>query len=173
MAEREPKYRKKGPHGKWTPELAAEFVAELRKCFVPAVIAHALGISYDTFLYYKKNDPAFGAAVAEARAHYAQTLRKEVHRRAVSGYDKGVYHQGVKVATEKVYSDGLMLRHIARFDPSYREHTSVDSKTTITGNIEALKDLYAGLSDEGRREMAELLAREEARLKAATPPSAT
>lgn len=159
------------PTGRWTPELQARFVEELRKCFAPASIAHNLGISYETYRKRKNTNPEFKAAVEEARKVYTASLYQEVHRRAVDGVDKGVYYEGVCVAKEKVYSDGLLLRHITKFDPSYQEKTasSVDQRTTVQGNVELMKDGFAGLSLEGARELRDLLKREAARKAAAAP----
>lgn len=163
------KYVHLRPNGKMTPEVKARIVEALAKCFTPVIHAHANGISYETYRVHLKEDPAFKAAVEEAYKSYAQSLRTEVHRRGVEGVDKNVYFKGVVVGKERQYSDALLLRAIARFDPSFRESTKIESKHSVTGGVAVLKDRLASLSPETRAALMKAL--EEEAKKTAPPPS--
>lgn len=66
------------------------------------------GLPSRTVYYWRDNDPAFAQRWAEAREKYVDELEAEARRRAVEGTDKGVWHQGNLVGTEKQYSDSLL-----------------------------------------------------------------
>lgn len=154
---------------KFTPELKEKVLEELAKCFVPVPVVRSFGISPETYRQHLKKDPEFRAAVAEARAAYAQSLRREVHRRGVEGWTEPVFFQGVEVGKVRKYSDSLLIRHISRFDPTYREATKVEQKTTIVGSIETLKSRVATLPEELRQQL-RTLAKAMREAKKAPPP---
>ena len=56
-----------------------------------------------------KDNSDFALAIEDALEASADLLEKEARRRAVEGIDKGIYYQGDLVATEKVYSDSLLI----------------------------------------------------------------
>lgn len=56
----------------------------------------------------KGRDPVFAEAWTDALEMFADRLEVEATRRAVDGTDKGVWHQGVLVGTERQYSDSLL-----------------------------------------------------------------
>ena len=56
----------------------------------------------------KGRDPVFAEAWTDALEMFADRLEVEATRRAVDGTDKGVWHQGVQVGTERQYSDSLL-----------------------------------------------------------------
>ena len=80
---------------------------------------------------YKRRDadPVFGERWAKALDTYNDTLEAEAHRRAVEGFDKGVYHQGALVSTEKQYSDSLLALMLRAKRREYRDQ----SKMELTG----------------------------------------
>lgn len=140
------------PRGKLTPELKVKIIEYLAEMFAPALAAHSVGVCHETYRRHYHQDPAFKAAVDDARLRYAHKLRKAVHRRAVVGYTEKHFDAktGALVRTVRKYSDSLMLRHIARFDPTYRESTKVEQKTTISGSIETKKTEVSALPPEVR-----------------------
>ena len=56
----------------------------------------------------RKNDPEFAERWRQSLEAFADSLEDAARQRAVEGTDKGVYHQGVLMATEKQYSDSLL-----------------------------------------------------------------
>ena len=56
----------------------------------------------------RRDDPGFAELWEAALDTFADKLEAEAERRAVAGTDKGVWHQGVQVGTERQYSDSLL-----------------------------------------------------------------
>ncbi len=161
------RYKRPFRNTKLTAKLKAQIVEELAKFWAPLTAALNAGVAYQTYRRHYNEDPEFQAAVDEARKKYVLSLRREVHRRAVVGYEEPVFYKGDQVGTVRKFSDTLMLRHMARFDPKYREATRVDQKTTLVGSIETIKSKVAQLPPELREQLraaAKLL-----RAKAAKP----
>ena len=61
---------------------------------------------------------------------YVELINAAVHDRAINGVERGVYFKGVRVATERHFSDSLLLALAKAKDPTYREHLSVDANVT-------------------------------------------
>lgn len=158
-----PRRKSLRPRGRLTPALKAKVVEQLAECFAPVLAARGVGVSFETYRRHYHADPEFKKAVDEARLAYANKLRTEVHRRAVVGYEEPVFYQGVQCGKVRRFSDSLMLRHIARFDPSYREATKVEQKTTIAGSVEVQKDEVAQLPEEEKKLLRELVKARRAR----------
>lgn len=68
----------------------------------------ASGLAERSVYYWREHDPEFAQRWTNAREAYVDKIEAEAYRRAVEGTDKGVYHQGALVATEKQYSDSLL-----------------------------------------------------------------
>lgn len=165
------KYKRPYANTKLTPALKEQIVAELTKCFAPCTVAHNAGISHETYRRHYNDDPEFRKAVDEARLAYAHRLRQAVHRRAVIGFTEKHFDAktGQLVRTVRKFSDSLMLRHIARFDPSYRESTKVEQKTTLTASVELQKDKVKQLSPEEQAALVALVKARRAKRAAETP----
>ena len=146
-----------------TAALKATIVEELHRCFAPASVARSLGISYECYRQHYHRDAAFKAAVDDARRWYTDFLRCEVHRRAVEGWEVPVFHRGKQCGTERRYSDRLLLRHIARFDPTYRQGTAVEQRTRITGRFENKRARFEDLPPETREALRALVQAEQER----------
>lgn len=67
-----------------------------------------VGVSLVFVRTWMKDDKDVAAALVEAERVGAMQIQSEAIRRAVHGYEKGVYFKGCLVDTETVYSDGLM-----------------------------------------------------------------
>lgn len=86
--------------------------------------------------------PSFKQEVDDAIEEYHATLQMEVHRRAVEGVDKGIYYNGEKVATEKVYSDALLAKMVDTHLPEYKEAKQKESNRGNTINVQIIKDFH-------------------------------
>ena len=91
--------------------------------------ARDAGIHRVTVYNLRDSNPEFATRWSEALDAYADSLEAAAHQRAVEGTDKGVYHQGVLMATEKQYSDSLLLAMLRAKRKEYGE----TSKVEITG----------------------------------------
>lgn len=84
------------------------FLAALREHGLLGRAAADAGVDRVTVWNRRKHDEAFDQTVKEAIEHAADKLEQEARRRALEGTEKGVWHQGVLVGSERVYSDALL-----------------------------------------------------------------
>ena len=91
-------------HFDWKPA----FLAALRELPVIAHACKVVGIDRSTAYRAREADESFAQAWDEAMEEGVDKAEQEAFRRAAEGTDKGVWHQGVQVGTERVYSDALM-----------------------------------------------------------------
>src|SRR5205085_11045916 len=89
----------------WTPS----FLAALRDTGNVRAATQAAGIDRSTPYKKRNDDETFAEAWSEALADAADVLEAEARRRAVIGVDEAVFYQGVKVGTQKRYSDQLLM----------------------------------------------------------------
>lgn len=102
------------------------FLASLREVPVVARACEVVGIERSTAYRRRDDDPEFSAAWDDAMETGIDRAEQEAFRRAVQGTDKGVWHQGVLVGSEKVYSDALLALMLkARRKKVYAERTEV------------------------------------------------
>lgn len=87
------------------------------------------GLPSRTVYSWRDNDVDFARRWTEARERYVDELEAEAHRRAVVGTDKGVWHQGAQVGTEKQYSDSILLAMLKAKRAQYGDK----SKLELTG----------------------------------------
>lgn len=84
------------------------------------------GYSRSSAYERRANDAAYAAAWDAAYEAGSDYLEDEMRRRALQGIEKGIYHMGVKVATERQYSDTLLIFSMkARRPEKYRERFDV------------------------------------------------
>ena len=77
-----------------------------------------------------KADALYAAAFTDAQAAAIDSLEREAIRRATTGIDEPVFHQGKQVATVKKYSDVLLIFLLKGANPTkYRERQSIDHTT--------------------------------------------
>jgi hypothetical protein len=88
----------------WKPA----FLAALREVPVVSRACAAVGIERSTAYRAAETDPDFRADWDDAMEEGIDKAEQEAFRRAVGGTDKGVWHQGVLVGSERVYSDALL-----------------------------------------------------------------
>lgn len=84
------------------------FLAALREVPVVSRACAAVGIERSTAYRARETDEGFGQAWDDAMEEGIDKAEQEAFRRAVEGTEKGVWHQGVLVGSERVYSDALM-----------------------------------------------------------------
>lgn len=63
----------------------------------------------------------FALNLQDAADTWADTIRTEVTRRAIEGIPKGIYHKGMLVDTELVYSDTLLVKMMEATLPEYKK----------------------------------------------------
>jgi len=88
----------------WKPA----FLAALREVPVVSRACAAVGIERSTAYRAADADDDFRAAWDDAMEEGVDRAEQEAFRRAVEGTDKGVWHQGTLVGSERVYSDALL-----------------------------------------------------------------
>lgn len=78
-----------------------------------------------TFYNWLRDIPTFKAAFDESAKIAVGVIEAEMHRRAVIGVPKGVFYKGKKVATEREYSDTLLIVLAKAHAPEkYKDRTS-------------------------------------------------
>src|SRR3990167_4460043 len=78
---------------------------------------------------WRQEDPDFEAELTKAAGIYVEKLEAEADRRGVEGIDKGVFYLGDKVATEKQYSDTLLIFRLKALAPDkYRERQEISGQ---------------------------------------------
>lgn len=92
------------PTEHWIPA----FLEALRTQGVVSAAARAVGISPSTVHTRRRNDADFAAAFDDAMEEAVDMAEAEAWRRAVTGYDKPVIHQGEITDTYRVHSDELL-----------------------------------------------------------------
>lgn len=84
------------------------FLASLREVPVVSRACEVVGIERSTAYRAAEADPTLREAWDDALETGVDKAEAEAFRRAVEGTDKGVWHQGSLVGTERVYSDSLL-----------------------------------------------------------------
>jgi len=109
-----------------TPEKDKKFLDLIAKGSTVCDACAAVGYSYNSAYLYRKADPAFDAAWDDANEAATQRMEREADRRAIEGYDKPVYHNGVEVGSERKFSDTLLIFRLKAKRPDvYRERAEV------------------------------------------------
>jgi hypothetical protein len=81
----------------------------LRAVPIMSRAARKVGIGRERVYQVMREDAEFKAAVEAAQAEGDDNLETAAFKRAVRGVDKGVWHMGQRVGTERVYSDTLLI----------------------------------------------------------------
>lgn len=96
----------------------------------------AAGVNPVTAYRTRDRSEAFAQQWAEAERQATQLLEAEAWRRAAQGVEKGIYHQGERIATERQYSDTLLIFLLKARDPAkYRENHKVEMSGPDGGPI--------------------------------------
>ena len=126
-------------------------IEELTKHGEPALAAKVVGFSLKTIQQHGRRDEEFAQAIYEALQHYRATIAREIHRRAIDGWDEPVYQGGHLVGTKRKFSDALLALHAKRHMPE-----EYGDKKTVTHNNQGSIDV-ASMTPEARALLRKLL----------------
>ena len=85
------------------------------------------GVDPGRMVYYMTKEKALKKLEQLAMQGYCELIDAAVHERAINGVDRGVYFKGKRIATERHYSDALLIALAKANNPKYRDHLSVDA----------------------------------------------
>jgi hypothetical protein len=140
----------------FTQERKNKYLTVLQATGEKVLARHEVGVCRATVDVHRKGDPEFRDDEAEAMRLYRSSLSKEIHRRGVEGVDEPIYWQGAIVGWTKKYSDRLLIEHVRRHNPAYRERV----RTEHSGSVDlGLTDL-SKLDPVSRDLMRQILERE-------------
>lgn len=92
------------------------------------------GISVQFVKNWCKDDKAVQEQIDEAQQLGFMGLESAAIQRAVHGVDKGIYFKGELVATEKQYSDGLLVKLLEANNPKYAK--GGDAQNVYNGPVQ-------------------------------------
>lgn len=111
------------------------FIEELAESANIAHSARCAGITTRAARKWKKSHPEFQEEWDEALEQGISALEQEARRRAMTGTERGVYHQGLRIDTVKEFSDTLCIFLLKAHRPEvYRERIDVNQRHS--GDIE-------------------------------------
>lgn len=110
------------------PPWAPQFLAEYQKHGLKATAAASVGTTTKAIDKLALDCIEFEDAMHEAEELAADPIEREAYRRAVLGVKKGVFYRGIKMDTERVYSDSLLAKMLEA-----KRRRQFGNKTEITG----------------------------------------
>lgn len=123
-----PNYVKGAGRGReFTPDRWEIFLHNFAKLGLLGMSARAADVSPETIRVYRRDVPEFAEMYDLALQDYRESLEREVHRRAVEGWDEPVYQKGEMVGTIRRHSDRMLELLIKKNIPEYRDKVSVDA----------------------------------------------
>lgn len=135
------------------PKQAAFLTALVLMAGRRSLAARAAKVARSTHYRWMETDANYKLLYERAMLQVVEVLEDEATTRAVEGVRKGIYFQGCRVATERVYSDGLMMFLLRGAAPDkYREKTehsgAVDLNLRFKGSLTELLATYRELASE-------------------------
>jgi len=127
------------------------FLKAYAKCGVitrAAVMAKTQRRAHYTWM---EEDPDYPELFREAHEQAVDVLETEAVRRAVDGYEKPVWHDGVQVGTERKYSDTLLIFLMKGNKPEkyrdnvYHQHAHAHLHKRSGDSVAALRDDIKGI----------------------------
>ncbi len=87
--------------------------------------------------------PEFEEDVENAMREFKDSLRREIHRRGVTGVEEPVFYQGDEIAQVTKYSDRMLELLAKSHIPELRDRSTVDSnvKSDVTVSLSDLSEL--------------------------------
>lgn len=85
------------------------------------------GVDPGRMAYLMNKDDELKALEMMSLQGYAELVDAAVHDRAINGVSRGIYYKGQRIATERHYSDQLLMMLAKAHNPKYRDHVSVDA----------------------------------------------
>lgn len=97
------------------------YLDELAKHGLKGRAAHAANVSFQTVQNHRKNDMDFAEAEEKALQERAETVREQIEREALEGFERKHYKDGELVREERVYETPIRMAMLKRYDPEYRD----------------------------------------------------
>lgn len=121
---------------KETPEAKGVVLRELSKGMTVKEACDAAGVGRTTVFEWKARDEEFARLWDQALEDGVDLLEAEARRRGRDGIDRGIYHAGERVDTERHYSDSLLTmmlkgRRAAVYNTDRVEHSGKDGGPII------------------------------------------
>lgn len=126
---------------KFTPGVRDLFLAEFRETGNLRLACEAAKISRSTVERYRREDPQFAEAYAEAEEDAADNLEEAARVRAVDGVLRRRYDKdGNCIAEETVYSDALLALLLkARRPAKFRENSKIELEAKVDATVDERK----------------------------------
>jgi hypothetical protein len=140
------------PAGKpFTAERKMKYVELLEATGLKYVSADAVGVDQATVREHAKVDPVFAQACETAQQIWIErNLITESVRRAMNGVDKPIIGGKFKdeiVATERVYSDGLMTVLLKALRPEFRDGPAAVATAGVNAGVMVIPAAPATMGD--------------------------
>jgi hypothetical protein len=114
--------------------------------------ARAAGVSRQAVYQWLEKDEDFAFAFNLAKEEAKDTIRAEIYRRGVEGWDEDVYQLAKFAGTVRKYSDTLLIFHAKALMSEYREKQQIEHSGPGGGPIQTQQiEVYkVRLPDNGR-----------------------
>ena len=106
------------------------FLEHYRVSGLRAASAEVVGVPLRSVERWRRQ-PTFAEAMEDAEEHYRDTVRREIHRRAVEGWEEPVYRGGLLAGYVRRYSDALLVLLSKTKLPEFREDVSGGSVNVL------------------------------------------
>lgn len=138
-------FRYSGIGREFTPDRWEVFLAEYAKFGLLGQAARAADVSPETIRKYRRDIPEFAEMFDQALADFRESLEKEVHRRAVEGWDEPVYQKGELCGTIRRHSDRMLELLAKRHIAEYRDKVTVDAN--VKGGVMVVPSSATDMDD--------------------------
>ncbi|SRR6266568_1582546 len=101
--------------------------------------ARAAGVSRQAVYQWLEKDEDFSFAFNLAKEEAKDTIRAEIYRRGVEGWDEDVYQLAKFAGTVRKYSDTLLIFHAKSLMSEYRDKQQIEHSGSI--DINGAKEL--------------------------------
>lgn len=114
--------------------------------------ARAAGVSRQAVYQWLEKDEDFSHAFNLAKEEAKDTIRAEIYRRGVEGWDEDVYQLAKFAGTVRKYSDTLLIFHAKALMSEYRDKQQIEHSGPGGGPIQTQQiEVYkVRLPDNGR-----------------------
>lgn len=129
----------------FTTEMREQYLTLIRDGVTNKDAAAACGCSSNYFSRRRAIDPEFERLYQEAREDGNDTIRAEVHRRAITGVKRAIYHDGKVVGYKREYSDQLLMFLAKSRMPEFKDAVQVDHNHKFEGAAEQLANKLSGI----------------------------
>ena len=121
-----------------SPTARETFLEAVAAAYSVTKAALLAGVHRSSFYRLRQADEEFAEQWADAFESGNDTVRDEIRRRAVEGWDEPVVSAGKVVTTIRRYSDRLLELEAKRRDPAYRDRPDVAIAIAGAGGMDAI-----------------------------------